>query len=52
MPFRRRNLIAIAALLLVAFAAAPANAAQVVNGSLKPSSLRGKVTIVMFFHPF
>ena len=32
--------------------AAPANAAQVVNGSVQPSKLRGRPTVAMFFHPF
>ena len=26
--------------------------ARVVNGSIAPSSLKGKPTVVMFFHPF
>ncbi len=53
MPGARRFLLLTAATLVaVAFASAPANAASVVNGSVKPSSLRGGSTVVMFFHPF
>ncbi len=48
----RRFLLVAAALVAVAFASAPANAASVVNGSIQPSSLRGGSTVVMFFHPF
>ena len=32
--------------------AAPANAAQIVNGTVQPSKLRGRPTVAMFFHPF
>jgi hypothetical protein len=49
---RMRLLALAAALVAVAFAAAPASAARVVNGSIAPSSLKGKPTVVMFFHPF
>lgn len=48
----RRLLLAIAACIAVAFAAAPANAARVVSGSVTPASLSGTATAVMFFHPF
>ena len=37
---------------MLAFAAAPANAAQIVNGTITPAKLKGKSTVVMFFHPF
>lgn len=49
---RRRLLVLAAALAAVALAAAPANAARVVNGAITPSSLKGKPSVVMFFHPF
>lgn len=48
----RRFLLIAAAVAALAFAVAPANAAQVVNGSIAPSKLRGTSTVVMFFHPF
>jgi hypothetical protein len=48
----RRFLITCAAAAMLAFAAAPANAAQVVNGTISPSKLKGKPTAVMFLHPF
>ena len=48
----RRLLVLAAALAAVALAAAPANAARVLNGSITPSSLKGKPSVVMFFHPF
>ena len=48
----RRFLIACAAAAMLAFATAPANAAQVVNGTITPSALKGKPTVVMFLHPF
>ncbi len=48
----RRLILLAAALVTVAFAAAPANAARVVNGSITPAKLKGSPTAVMFFHPF
>ena len=48
----RRFLIACAAAAMLALAAAPANAAQIVNGTITPSALKGKPTVVMFLHPF
>ena len=48
----RRFLLAAATAVMLAFAAAPANAAQVVNGAITPSKLKGRSTAVMFFHPF
>jgi hypothetical protein len=41
-----------AAAAMLALAAAPANAAQIVNGMIAPSKLKGKPTAVMFLHPF
>lgn len=48
----RRLLLLAAALVAVAFAAAPANAARVVNGAVTPAKLAGTPAAVMFFHPF
>ncbi len=48
----RRLLALTAALVAVAFAAAPANAARVVNGAVTPAKLAGTPAAVMFFHPF
>lgn len=48
---RRIAVVLSAAALLIA-AAAPANAAQIVNGTIAPSGLRGQASAVMFFHPF
>lgn len=48
---RRLLALCTAAAALCALAA-PANAAQVVNGTVQPSKLRGQPTIAMFFHPF
>jgi predicted nicotinamide N-methyase len=48
----RRILLVCAAAAMLAMAAAPANAAQVVNGTIAPSKLKGKPTAVMFLHPF
>ncbi|MCX6391940.1 MAG: hypothetical protein NTX95_05540 [Actinobacteria bacterium] len=48
----RRFLLTCAAVVMLAFAAAPANAAQVVNGTITPAKLKGKSTVVMFLHPF
>lgn len=48
---RRLLMICVAAAML-ALAAAPANAAQIVNGTIAPSKLKGKPTAVMFLHPF
>ncbi len=48
----RRLLMICAAAAMLALAAAPANAAQIVNGTIAPSKLKGKPTAVMFLHPF
>lgn len=48
---RRVIALGTAAAALAALAA-PANAAQVVNGTVQPSKLRGRPTVAMFFHPF
>jgi len=48
----RRLLLVCAAVVALAVAAAPANAAQIVNGTITPSKLKGKASVVMFFHPF
>lgn len=48
----RRLLLACAAAAVLALSAAPAYAAQVVNGTVTPSALKGKSTVVMFLHPF
>jgi hypothetical protein len=48
----RRFLVTCAAVVVLAFAASAANAAQVVNGTITPAKLKGKSTVVMFLHPF
>ncbi len=48
----RRLLMICAAAAMLALAAAPANAAQIVSGTIAPSKLKGKPTAVMFLHPF
>lgn len=48
----RRLLTLLGAVAVLAAAAAPANAAQVVGGTIAPSQLKGRASAVMFFHPF
>ena len=48
----RRLLTLLGVAAALAAIAAPANAAQIVNGTPQPSKLKGRPTAAMFFHPF